>query len=83
MYVLEGYNLVLVWVRGDHSRGDLGLEKDEDEDEYGGDTGGEHEPHREGLVLSKRVDEPPSLGWVGHRQALRNHQFLSTRKAYS
>lgn len=42
--------------RKHHSRGDLRLKEDEDEDQDSWDNGGEHHPHRETLMFTKRVD---------------------------
>ena len=47
----------------DHSRGDLRLHKDEDEDQDGRQQAGNHHPRGEGAVLPQGVDDPaPLLG---------------------
>ena len=59
-----------------HSRGDLGLEEDEDEDQHSRDTAGAHHPHGEILLQPHGVDEPASDRRVGHLHTFRHHQFL-------
>lgn len=58
------------------SRGNLGLQEDEDEDKQRWDTAGAHHPDRERLLLSHGVDEPASDCGVGHLNTLWHNQFL-------
>lgn len=59
-----------------HSRSDLGLQEDEDEDEQRRYTAGSHHPDREILLFSHRVDEPASGFGVGHLNTFWHNQFL-------
>ncbi len=59
-----------------HSRSDLGLKENKDEDQQGRNNTGEHHPDREWLLLTKWADDPASGRWVGHGQPLWHYQFL-------
>lgn len=59
-----------------HSRSNLGLQEDEDEDEQRWYTAGEHHPDGESLFFSHRVDEPASGFGVGHLNTFWHNQFL-------
>lgn len=59
-----------------HSRGNLGLEEDEDEDEQRRYTAGTHHPDWEVFFLAHGVDEPASCFGVGHLNTFWHNQFL-------
>lgn len=59
-----------------HSRGNLGLQEDEDEDEQCWHTAGEHHPDGEILFFSRWVNEPASDIGVGHLKSFGHNQFL-------
>lgn len=59
-----------------HSRGDLCLHEDEDEDEQSGEDAGEHHPDRKLAICAQWVDNPTALIRARHRKASRYTQFL-------
>ena len=46
------------WLVLRHSRGDLGLQEDQDKDQESWTSGSYHHPNREGLLLTHGVDKP-------------------------
>lgn len=68
------FKCALFWIS--HSRSDLGLKENKDEDQQGRNSTGEHHPDREWLLLTKWADDPASSRCVGHGQPLWHHQFL-------
>lgn len=68
--------ILLLIIEEHHSRSNLGLKEDEDEDEQCRHTGAGHHPNGERLLFSHGVDEPASDFGVGHFNAFWHNQFL-------
>lgn len=59
-----------------HSRGDLGLQEDQDEHQQSRNAAGRHHPDWEGLLFTHGVDEPASDFGVSHLNSFWHNQFL-------